>query len=462
MPKVVRQPGKTRVTFETEQPESQAPPAPSVEDKSSLFWETVNSITDEEWGRERCVYLYRDNPKSNTRGSGNLEKITRAFDIDWVKQKYGGYDYRALLCDQNSKAMLSLSFSIDAPPKTPGETAQPAAAATSAESSGTAALAREIMGMLREELQSSRRPNPLDSSPTALQGLVDIFKAQVPAPIDPIELATKLKNLTAAPAAATDPMMALMMPVMVELMKKSIAGPQSGEDMLDKVDKLLVVAEKLGGRMGGKQSVFAVVAEKIAENVPQMLEAVGTVMDKWTKVAEQNRLSSEYRYAAAVAIANANAGKTALPGAPGAPPIPGVNRGPMPIPAPPGAPANVAPPTPAAPPMPGLHALDVEPVGAATIPGAPGGVFDLLAVVKDRVVNCIQRGDEGGVIVDFIYGMDERLVSAFVGMSEEELTAFFAADPILAQAITMPRFKECIAEMVATINDDPDLEKKTN
>ena len=373
-----------------EMPEREAAPVPTPDEKSAAFWERIAEITPEQWGTEYICYLYRDAPRANTKGPGYVQVLQHAFDIEWVRQEYGGYDYRALLNHRPSgKIEASVSFSIDAPSRR-SESQPSTANPQPASANGDAGFQSQVLAAIRESnsqtqalllrlVENRGGPPSADLQATALDGIVTMLTKQVPEGRDPLALIKDLKSLMPEP-----PDMLTLLGKAKELFATSAPPAQTG-NMVEQLNSFLEIADKLGGIGGaGRRSVAATIVDKVAEHIPQLVEGVKDIAAKWAKVAELNNVSAQYRYAAAAAIAQ-------RPGAlsPGAPPQTIV----QPVPQFQSAPV----------PQPGVSALDVEPVGASPdtqVAGQPGEqILDLLAVIKDRIVASIAKGEEGGVIV---------------------------------------------------------------
>jgi hypothetical protein len=144
-PGVVRQTIEVRAT----QPAARQEPKKSRPD----FWTYIGKLTLEEW-KDHVVYLTRELPKLHTKGIGRyLVKIVEPFDIDDIKNAYGGFEFSYIMKRKNAIVYCG-RFRIEAPPKLDtARESQPIG------ESGTNVLLYQLVSMLREELARSREAN---------------------------------------------------------------------------------------------------------------------------------------------------------------------------------------------------------------------------------------------------------------------------------------------------------------
>ncbi|MBZ5532618.1 MAG: hypothetical protein LAO20_14390 [Acidobacteriia bacterium] len=405
-------------------PDAAAAAGDPAQDSAPTFWERIYAIKPEEWANYFC-YLYRG------RGGASLAKLTHPFDADWVKQQYGGGDYRALLNDQNYKMVASHSFSIEGPPKpspVEAQTAAPAAAPNDAFQAQVLELIREsnrqTQDLVREVLRDRQQPAGYAAGAVdpniALKGVIEMLVATMPKQQDPLALLVQLKTLM---PTQTDPLDFLVKLKTAGLIPDGAAGGT----LLEQIEKITEVASKLGLSATGSKSLGEILLEK----GPDILAGIGTVVDKY-KGVENTRLEAAktirevQRNAAPPGVAHT----TATPAGPAAPP------------------AIAAPPS---------SALDVEPIGTPGAPTSPVTTENMMTeadLVKSKIVKAIANGAGGGDIVSFIGVMDEALLDTFRGVSAADLEMFCNMDPILKQATQLPRFKECVQEIVEVLQEE--------
>src|SRR5229473_3100140 len=155
MPRVPSARPKPAIIHQTiEVPTTQ--PAAEQEPKKSRpdFWTYIYKLTPEEW-KDHIVYLTRELPKPQMNGIGGryLVKIVERFDIEDIKNAYGGVEFSYIMKRKNA-IVYSGRFRIEAPPKL--DTARESLATGE---SGANALLQQCVSMLRDELARSRKAN---------------------------------------------------------------------------------------------------------------------------------------------------------------------------------------------------------------------------------------------------------------------------------------------------------------
>src|SRR5260370_31407167 len=62
------------------------------------FWTYMRSLTPEDW-KDHIVYLTRERPKTHMNGvvGGYLTKIIQPFELDQIKEPYGGYQFNYIM-----------------------------------------------------------------------------------------------------------------------------------------------------------------------------------------------------------------------------------------------------------------------------------------------------------------------------------------------------------------------------
>jgi hypothetical protein len=146
-------------TTTLEMPPSAAPD--KKEESGPDFWTYMQTCEGSTvpW-RNHIVYLTRELPKTsiNGLGGGYLTKITQPFDMEDIKQTYGGYEFSYIM-KKDDKIAYSGRFRVEAQPKldpareaTPGVPAAPAANSTT-----EPALLRMLEEQIREMREEMRQ-----------------------------------------------------------------------------------------------------------------------------------------------------------------------------------------------------------------------------------------------------------------------------------------------------------------
>jgi hypothetical protein len=89
------------------------------------FFPLLRALPRALWEKRVLVYLYRTSPKVKNQAGDRayIEKISRPFDEDYIKENHGGGSYIAYLNLDRETQLKQTSFSIDGPPKLlPGQT----------------------------------------------------------------------------------------------------------------------------------------------------------------------------------------------------------------------------------------------------------------------------------------------------------------------------------------------------
>ena len=431
------------------------PSAGPSEAETLTFWEHLWEVPENQWASETekgfRVYLYdHDSP-----GSKYLAVIFHPFDIEWIKQNYGGGRYRAQLNDSSGRIVSKEIFAIDGDSKRkPPQNAQNSTAPPQTQPDS---VTSEIIRMMREEQNETRKllrelmernSNPTGTAPVPpidpnimLRGVVDMFsglltKAQAPQPqlglLDMVALIEKFKGpdlltvLTQAKEAGLIP------------------GASAGGNLVTQFRELKEAAEVVGLGEGKGKSW----AETLIDKGPEIIEAGSKIVDKLQNV-EATRLQTARTVHA---IQQQQRGAVVTP-PPGAPPAgaPAANPAP-PHYAPQHAQQVIAPTA-------GIG-LDVE------APGSPAAADQIaeaerqLKFVKEKIVEMIAQGKDGGEIVDFLDNLDKTICDGFSGASVQQIIDVFSNDPILRKATALPRFKAAITEIVEELNGtDEQIEK---
>jgi len=428
-------------------PQTPNSPESSPEEKLS-FWEQLLAIPEGDWAENGSkgfkVYLY--DHEVQQRPNPYLALITHSFDIEWIKQEFGGGVYRALLNNTSGTAVAREIFAISGEskrkPSTNVQNVQNAlAAAVPADSFQTSVLNMIQEGQRRQEALIERLmdrdrertalpPLPAVVDPMALmkpvlEGVVGMFTSMIPKPSNPLDDLIKLKQLMGEPKD-----------VFTELTKFKelglIGGTGGGGDLLKQLEVVFAVVEKMGIGGGGSKSVLEVIADKGPEMLGKIVTGIG-----------EYRALEEARMKTAKEIAGLQANQRTLASAQ---PLPAPSqRAPQPAPLP-NAQAPVA------------SQLQVEPITEQP-PAAVQAEFTEAQInqVKAQIVQSIANGESGADIFGFLKitapvfltGMllgDGGKVTGVI--TENQLAMFCASDPVLSQATQLPRFREAIRELL--------------
>jgi hypothetical protein len=418
------------------------PSADSSGGESLTFWEHVGDVPENLWCREAGekgyrVYLYdQDSP-----GSKYLAVIFHPFDIEWIKQNYGGGRYRAQLNDSSGRIVSKEIFAIDGESKRkPPQNAQNSTAPAPADSFQAQML--EIMreGQRRQEelirQLMERQTNPAPAAPAAidpnvaLRGVVEIFSGLVARAATP-QPQMDLVQMFALVDRFKGPDLITQMKAMREAgLIPAVAT--AGGSLVTQFKELKEAAEVVGlGQDKGKNWV-----ETLIDKGPQIIEAGSTIVDKLQSV-EHTRLQTA-RTVHAIQQQQRGAVVTPPPQPNGAPHPPAPQQ------------QQIIPPAPNAP------GLEVETPGSPAAEQAIAEAESKLKFIKEKVVELIAQGKSGGEIIDFLDNLDKSICDGFAGASVEQIIAVFSNDSHLRKATALPRFKAAIVEMVEELNGPDD------
>jgi hypothetical protein len=428
MPRAVAQrerPIVVNVGTEAAAPTEQAP-APKPEPKLDV-WSYMAQLTPKEW-ESHIVYLTREEPKVSINGSGGyLRKFVQAFDMDDIKRTYGGYRFSYIM-KRDNQLIYSGDFKVEAPPlyDRERENVPGAAPATRADSNGD--LLKEFVSVLRDELARSREANGNSSSADAAIDMVskaseramEIVKSQVPAGTDPSDqlgkLVGTLKNLGLFPQPAAAAGNSLLETITV---LERIGVFQKPKTMLEQIAELNALKEFMGGEGGGGKTTWLDLGR---EALPKVLDAISAAAANQAQVQQRPR-----------PVPPQPAARVPAPGQQPAPP----QRA---IPA-------------AAPSSSGLRMVPVDENGEAP-PPAGGQPINVAAeepfsvVMRKKIVETVHFGDDAENdatdIVNFLQIAWPEGARYLETLSEEQITNFFAMDPILVVATQEPRWREVL------------------
>jgi hypothetical protein len=424
------------------------------EDKPS-FWQLVFQVADDMWAGDGekgyRVYLY-EGPRG--RRGQYLEVITHPFDIEWVKQKYGGGEYEASLHDPGWKIVSSARFTIDGPSRRRPAEGQPAQPAAAPASDNFQAQVLQILRegqerserLLAQVLERDRNPAPAPSAidpNIALKGVVELFSGVVARAAAPPAQQLSLLDMVALIEKFRGP------DLLTVLTQAKAAGliPASagGGDLMTQITQLKEAADVLGLSGGKGKNIGEVVVEKL----PEILEAGGKAMDKYHAI-EQTRLQTA-RTVREIQQRGGGAPVVMQPqGAPQAPAIAQTSAPQMQT-------SGVG--------------LEVESPGSQ--PQGPGQMAAELTeaqinAVKQQVVVAISRGMSGMDIFGYLNTTAPQFLNGFLVhdqagaitgvVTEQQLAMYCSNDPVLRQATGLPRFKLCLRELLGEIAAEIGLE----
>lgn len=421
--------------------DSQKPDNAAAAPEKPDFWVYMQSLTPDQW-KDHIVYLTRELPRTTINGMGGyLVKLVQPFDIEEIKQAYGGQEFSYIMKRKN-EIMYSGRFKIEAPAKLDAarEIAGQANTSAPANDAGTTGLLQQFVGVLRDELQRSRE-NGGGTSDAAIEMVtkasdraMEIVTKQVPTPQDPSAqlLATvKLMNELRPPVAAggDSTLNQLMMAVLPKLVERLFAPV----DPLAQVTSLLAVFDKLeglrGGGGGGKRDWKQMALEAGMDALPKVLDTINRSRE------------------------SAPPPRHIVPAAPATPGV-------LPQVPPHGAAA------PAAPAMPngGLRTVPLANGADGTFPQQPGGdgaaqppaadakpeAFtedQYNTIVKRHILEMVAMGLGGDSIVEYLERAQPDVLAQIEKFTDAQVEMFFNSDQILAIVVQHPRWKEVLGEV---------------
>lgn len=414
------------------------PPAGVILGSEPLsFWEQLCEVADGQWASDGekgfKTYLYEG------QSGPYIALITQPFDIEWVKQNFGGGAYRAQLNDPSGKIVASQRFTIEGESKR--KSPQSAQAAPASAQPVADSFQSQVLEILREStrrqeqmmerIMDARGANTVPAAPTPpidpnimLRGVVEMFsglltKAQAPQPqmglLEMVALIEKFKG-----------------PGLIEQMKEmkeaGLIPANNGAqgDLKSQIESVLEIADKIGGGKG------KTLGEAVIEKLPDLLEAGGKAMDKYHAI-ETTRLATAREVRALQQGRGA-----ALP--------------PAPQPQAATVPQHAGVPPQHHPASPGMT-LEVErPQPNLSAEAQLTAAQQQEAFVMSRVVEMIAGNSTGAEIVDFLDAVNRSICDSFQGATAEQIAAYCAEHPILRKAIHLPRFTAAIAELVEELN----------
>jgi hypothetical protein len=425
-------------------PPPASPPGPTVETTTSpkkIFWEEQQVLNTAE-GKEYVIYLYRLQPSGPGYG-GQVAKFSEPVTIDQIAESFGGYEYRISL-HRGSKWICSEIFKVAAPPKMMGM-ADPAVIAGMPHAAAGDATAQvsQVLQFVNQRLDKERMERKDDP----------VYQAQINLLQKTAEQAITqayAQNRNPAAEQIQNNMMTMMMNMMntvtSALLQRSLQAPEKTamSGIKEVLDLLTMMGLKMGGG-GGKLDAGTILSEKLIDVAPKILESAVPLLERWQAVGRERTIQEQLRF-------------NALMIQRGQAPIPVSAPQPVTAANPPAAQGAIPPPT--AQPAQGNAGLNTVPFPENGIPasqavpsagtdGAPNDDW-----LKRKVVELIGRGASGDMLMAVVSGINENFALTMQASSEEMIRMFFAADPILKQALQFPNFDQCLSEAIAYLHPE--------
>ena len=435
MPRAVAKQEQTPVNIQISQPAP--PPPPQVEEKSEektprWFFDKIEEYPKNDWGRVWSLELYRLKPDvPGVPGSkGYLALFNEPITLEQIKATYGGGLFRLNLC-KNGRWITSHEFPIAGEPKYDLSRERPSAtngngSPSSAESKLLTMLEEQI-GRLNDELLAMRskgeQPNP--AMERGLDILTTAYKRGIETQGPP---ADSLKSIETAVA-------------LIEKIRP--AAPTAGGGILETIS----VLKELG--VFQKPKTLAEQLAELASLRELMGDAGGGGKTTWLDLARD----AVPRVLDTISAAAANQQMQQRPRS--VPP----QRAPAPAPAqqlPPGAPPSSASGSPRTFSVNGLRMVPVDDTGEIQDqqPVNPLTGVNVAAeephsvVMRKKIVETIHFGEDAENdatdIVNYLQIAWPEGARYLETLSEEQITKFFAMDPILVVATQEPRWREVL------------------
>lgn len=428
--------GATSVTTTIEMPKAPAENGTEKAEKEKQdFWSYMAGLTTEQW-KDHIVYLTREQPKTTINGVGGyLTKLVQSFDVEDIKQAYGGREFSYIM-KRDNKLIYSGRFSVEAPPRF--DSARESAGTAVASSNGESALLKDFVNVLREELQRSREANNTANPATdeaiklvssASEKAMNIVaeRANANGSGNSTQQLSELVNIVKGliPQQSSDG--GILGMVLKPLLEKLLTPP----DPMAQVTTFLTIFEKIDSIRGGggdskPKDWRAMLAEGVVAKGPELLREVRETFQESTKAATEKRATAEAIERMETARRNGGA-PAAQPGAPSAVPAHAavMPAGPLrTVPLERSAPAEPAA-TPAA--APGMSAAETDAVGK---------------FMEQRIVEMIRDDRDPEDVVDFIEDVDPTLNDMLATYSADMVTTFLAARPIIGHATQHPKWND--------------------
>lgn len=446
------------------------------------FFEMLARMSEREW-EDRMVYLYRQDKniiKEDPKDNNYIERITHAFDEDYVKKTHGGGRFLAILKNTRiNGAERKFSFKIEGEPIIHDDEISIKRKNEAAGDKSEVASLLEQVNKLTERLLEVGQKNSSAEQDTISRSVAMLSEASRGAlQIQQEAIKSQLGSTTGHP-------------MVDKFLEKAIAklGDEPKSDSLDQFTKMLALARELTkgndkpagagllGNLGEIKGVLEVLKDLgvkigsgpeaaaeggmdwksvLASTLPQALQVVGGYVDRWIQTQqEQNRL---------LAIQAENARRMAAGQPPAAPvqtsAIPAATPVPIaPAPQASALPANFAAATPPPEVQPSSTAAQAEVLSFPAVNPQPQQQIEVdLDFVCTLIRRCFDAGDPGdmpAVAIKRIYGLSLEPLRPYFS-DGEQLKQLAGMSPIISEIIPNEDFPAFLSEFVEEMNRNED------
>ncbi len=443
------------------------------EEKSpTWFWEKINSIPKDDWGRLYNLLLMRQGSSKVPMADGYkgyLETFFAPVTLAEIKQKYGGGKYRMIL-EKNSRFVTSHDFDIEGAPLYDLTRERPSASPSAAAATDAKLLniLESQISRLNEQLAASQaagKQNPaLDQAITILstaykEGLAAIG-SNVTGGGSILDTIKMLKELgLVGGSSQNDVLMGALLKPLIEKLITPI-------DPMSQMTQFLTIFEKLDALRGSggdskARDWKAMAVEGLIQKGPEILREIRETQQIGAEAAKERRATAEINARTAQmirSVAPSSAASNGVSGAAAEPPQPGpVANGPIQV-----TPLEAS----SAPAVAEQEMARMSDTG--TFPPQPHPSAEVKLAedaiagwIKGRIVQLVQEGEEPERIIDFLDIADPSVSDLLVKYSEDAVSTFLAGDPILKLAVDHANWKNFLARARAYIQEGEKLETAT-
>lgn len=403
--------GQKAGTVIVEEKRTRVEPAAPGEARNWNIWEYMDGMKPTDWTDGNYIgYLYRLQPRAAA-GESYLIKFVEPISIDWVREKFGGTQFRAFL-KKGQERVCDTTFTIEAPPKMQTEHGNYAATPPASGDVLRGAIdhiadpagARAAVNLTQqaaisgfEMLRTAMPQNQL-----SLKDILDLMDRRAAAP---------------PPGSGMPPWLETALASMVPALISKILTP---DNPIDTFTKMVAALKESPFSMSGRASASDWKTELVSA-LPSVFDKGASMLENYAKVAEMQA-------------------RCALPAAP-----PAGTVVPMPVPA---AVPMVQNPTAGIPP-----AAPATPSNAAPAAGAP--VQEPPEIwTKQKLVEFFKEGRSGEEVGAWLDDTAPSWLNALVMFSPDQIIGFMREDPdkLLTQIADDPRlpaFLQALAKWAA-------------